>query len=39
MDLFAEQKQKSTDFEKLMVTKGDARWEGWTAGLGLAYAH
>ena len=29
------------DFEKLMVAKGDrwGVWEGWTEGLGLAYAH
>ena len=38
MNLFAEQKQTHTDFEKLMVTKGDG-WRGWTGVLGLAYAH
>ena len=36
MNLFAEQKQ--TDFEKLIVIKGD-RWRWWTGGLKQAYAH
>ena len=33
-------RNRLTDSEKLMVTKGDRRgWEGWTGGLGWAYAH
>ena len=40
MNLFTKQKQTHRLWEKLMVTKGD-RWgggEGWTGGMGLAYA-
>ena len=39
MNLFAEQ-NRLIDFEnEFMVSKGDRRGEGWTGGLGLAYAH
>ena len=38
---YLQHRKRLTDFEKLMVTKGDrwGKWEGWTWGLGLAYAH
>ena len=39
-ELIWQNRNRLTDFEnKLMVTKADRWGEGWTAGLGLAYAH
>ena len=37
---YLQNKSRFTDFEnKFMVTKGDRWGQGWTGGLGLAYAH
>ena len=39
MNLFAEQKQTQTLKTNLWLPKGMGGEEGWTVGLGLAYAH